>query len=688
MQSPDPWISDRSEGVGGGGTLGEMLAKEVLDSFSSLTVTPLTYISGGVDARQADGSEPRALTPDSQARDSIVHESLHPLCAPLSYGGHLKVDYGSHGMVVKMDSRSRTSTSSIRLQFFASKEDMLNCRDPVRVMHGYDAERSERARSRGLEFFKVEEAHSSWPHGTSSVEETPGVNGLNRLCSSPPLGRQGSFSTSVSVSVSSSHTMQPTGISRRSVASSTSKIPAQESSEPHNQMVTGRWSKSKDESIYESSVFRSFVLPGVHELWFRVDAPPGAHKPSLRVKPLVGSLDQTLEGAVRPNPDPSKGLNTRKQSERDEEYSQEDMGLKALFTFFGGEHAADEVLRVDGTNNEKGTDVEERPPRIEIDEREAPALPSCLVVAEDVRLTRGRWFYEVEIESLETSAVADDSLRIGWAHWELGSALQVGATLKSSARSSRGGDKARAAPSGRHDATSQALCATNTEQHVGRPERQEFRGALDPLMRTFEWLFETKDNCVAHPSTRSDSRSGDSDMHPRIRASTESHAAGGLGEAISDAPRKKQPKVDAGGRGVGFPVLGSNSGRLGLGLDDQGFVWSGGQREVQVTHSLAPADVIGCALDMDSGNVWFSLNGSWTAPGHENTGRSISALNWDVGKARMEDGIRPCLSLRGNTSVSVNFGSTPFKYDPPANGFQPIVLREVQAGATHSIAQT
>ncbi|CAN0504264.1 unnamed protein product, partial [Scytosiphon promiscuus] len=68
------------------------------------------------------------------------------------------------------------------------------------------------------------------------------------------------------------------------------------------------------------------------------------------------------------------------------------------------------------------------------------------------------------------------------------------------------------------------------------------------------------------------------------------------------------------------------------------------------------SDVLGCALDVDSGIAWFSVNGLWAS------GVTMESFGWRKNVAGgVVNGIRPCFSVRGNSSLSVNLGAMPFK---------------------------
>jgi len=82
--------------------------------------------------------------------------------------------------------------------------------------------------------------------------------------------------------------------------------------------------------------------------------------------------------------------------------------------------------------------------------------------------------------------------------------------------------------------------------------------------------------------------------------------------------------------------------------------------------SYASGDVIGIALDVDAGKIWFSKNGTWQASGDPATGTnpaysSISSDNY----------LPACLLYTTSSSCTLNTGARPFAYSAPS-GFQPI----------------
>jgi hypothetical protein len=78
--------------------------------------------------------------------------------------------------------------------------------------------------------------------------------------------------------------------------------------------------------------------------------------------------------------------------------------------------------------------------------------------------------------------------------------------------------------------------------------------------------------------------------------------------------------------------------------------------------AVSSGDVMGIALDLDNGKVWFSLNGTWQASGDPAAGTNaaftgiVASGTWFFG-ATAHSG--------GSTAYNYNFGQRPFSYTPP-----------------------
>eukprot|EP00903_Cladosiphon_okamuranus_P019656 g18070.t4 len=713
MDSPGQWISSEEQGSGRA-VLGEMLAQEVLDSFNTLTTTSRTMLSGGWPPRESPdicgspqttvaGQSEKGGTADGDAVgfpacESVAHESLHPLCTPLSYGGHIKMDPDCLGMVIKLDSRSRTTSELLQLQFFSSKEDMLNGRNPVRTMHGHVPERAARAKAKGMEFFKIEEADStSYSCDTSTVAASTSTKAplplavLSRSAPtpSPPLPLPPLPPASVPASVPQRPSSVGPGTSPGlGSATSSSRRPVLTSGamtraifEVHNQMARRKMQQVKEKEkekeapvpMNHGNSFRSFALPGVRELWFRFDAPPGAEKPPLHFVAVAGSLDLsetgtgTGAGVVKAGAGDASSSNGGMLHDHDEDLGQEELGLHALFTCLGDESAAEAPVPVQVSgkwSKSKKTDLKDGPERNEARMQSSaglPGLPGCLAMTTDLSLIGGKWFYEATVECLVDSAPDPDGkggdcglVRIGWAHTDLFASPQAIAEVELDGRSG---------PEG----------CIGEERMQGHA--QPVGEVTDPLMRTVSWLSESAESLS--------SLQGDSSKHAE---NCPTGGDAGVAEdtlVLTEADKVGRSRIEAALKNVTFPILGSDAKGLGVGLGEEGYIWLGGRPTGsgprQGTSGFAASDVIGCAVDVDSGAVWFSVNGMWTG-GSVGTPESAILLKrqgWGL-DGGIRKGISPCLSVRGKSSVSVNLGATPFKYPPPGQEFLPVVLRDVE----------
>ena len=83
--------------------------------------------------------------------------------------------------------------------------------------------------------------------------------------------------------------------------------------------------------------------------------------------------------------------------------------------------------------------------------------------------------------------------------------------------------------------------------------------------------------------------------------------------------------------------------------------------------AIADGDCIGCAIDMDSGKIWWSRNGSWLSNG-SGTGNPATGVNPVFTNLPVGTHIYAAVDVYGN-SGTVNFGQTKFKYAAPA-GFK------------------
>lgn len=423
--------------------------------------------------------------------------------------------------------------------------------------------------------------------------------------------------------------------------------------------------------------FRSFALPGVRELWFRFDAPPGAEKPPVQFVSIAGSLDlaETGTGVVKAGAGDPSNMGTLHDHEED--LSQEELGLQALFTCLGDESAAEAPVPVQASGKRskpKKADLKDGPELNRARMQSRTGLRGCLATTADLTLTGGKWFYEATVESLLGSAPAPDGtgggdcglVRIGWAHVDLLASPHV-----------RDADKIKIGHArAEQELGPEALGGGGRMQDQAQVQAQPVGELAGPLMRTVSWLSESAESCSSiqeDPSKHADNGStgGDTDT-----------GTGGAEDAsvLAEADNYERSRMEAAlkMKSVAFPILGSDAQGLGVGLGQEGYIWLGGRPTGRNTSGFAASDVIGCAVDVDSGAAWFSVNGVWAGGdiGAPESATMLKRPGWgrDGGITK---GISPCLSVRGKSSVSVNVGATPFKYPPPGQEFLPVILRDV-----------
>ena len=87
--------------------------------------------------------------------------------------------------------------------------------------------------------------------------------------------------------------------------------------------------------------------------------------------------------------------------------------------------------------------------------------------------------------------------------------------------------------------------------------------------------------------------------------------------------------------------------------------------------SYSAGTIINIAFDVDGGNIWFGINGSYVDGGNPYTGDSPVYSN-------LTGTLYPMVNGYGTSdSMSLNFGQKPFKFPPPA-GFQPLNAANVR----------
>jgi hypothetical protein len=115
----------------------------------------------------------------------------------------------------------------------------------------------------------------------------------------------------------------------------------------------------------------------------------------------------------------------------------------------------------------------------------------------------------------------------------------------------------------------------------------------------------------------------------------------------------------------------------GVGDDDTGWGVDGARRQrwhagdARWGGSWNDGDTIGFAADLGTGNLFFSVNGSWEAP----NGLAFEGV-------QPEGGIYPALTASSPTAVVCNFGDKPWKFSPPDDSY--LSISEALAGSQHS----
>lgn len=125
-------------------------------------------------------------------------------------------------------------------------------------------------------------------------------------------------------------------------------------------------------------------------------------------------------------------------------------------------------------------------------------------------------------------------------------------------------------------------------------------------------------------------------------------------------------------------IVGSPPGVMtvppGTGPSSVGYLQSNGNRYYNTASTAygsayTVGDVIGVALDIGTGRVWFSKNGSWQNAGDPAAGTGQAATITITNPVRPQVGLY-YPSAAPFASATVNFGASPFAYSPPV-GFNP-----------------
>jgi hypothetical protein len=155
--------------------------------------------------------------------------------------------------------------------------------------------------------------------------------------------------------------------------------------------------------------------------------------------------------------------------------------------------------------------------------------------------------------------------------------------------------------------------------------------------------------------------------------------SGPIGSTFSVSSGKWYWEVLASTTGSAYGIVGvwSDTSNLwatnaypGSALDTVGYIGVTGNKVnggvgTAYGNSWTAADIIGVALDMDNGKIWFSKNGTWQASGDPVAGTN-AALTGLTGAKR--PGLSDADAAAGWTGTA-NFGQRPFAFNPPT-GFK------------------
>ncbi|RYG70468.1 hypothetical protein EON64_00055 [archaeon] len=178
--------------------------------------------------------------------------------------------------------------------------------------------------------------------------------------------------------------------------------------------------------------------------------------------------------------------------------------------------------------------------------------------------------------------------------------------------------------------------------------------------------------------------SGSCDIRPDLTCSTQSGfpSVGCRSHPISSGKWYYELTVHtAGCVQVGWAATGyQGAADNGQGVGDDLFSWAFDGWRTYLWHETcvewgtrwAPGDVVGCAVDLDNRTMSFFLNGFG-----EEVGMGLAFTQFDASyDLHLE--LFPCASFNRNEKVKFNFGSTPFRYEPPP-GYRPY-LDNMNAG--------
>lgn len=122
-------------------------------------------------------------------------------------------------------------------------------------------------------------------------------------------------------------------------------------------------------------------------------------------------------------------------------------------------------------------------------------------------------------------------------------------------------------------------------------------------------------------------------------------------------------RIGVGGVDLSMNVSNDSATNVWYYAQNNGYKGNGGSA-VAYGASYTTGDVIGTAVDMDSGKIWWSKNGVWQASGDPSSGANPAYSN--IGTTQ----VSPYSFQVGlGITVATNFGQRPFAYTPPT-GFK------------------
>ena len=110
-----------------------------------------------------------------------------------------------------------------------------------------------------------------------------------------------------------------------------------------------------------------------------------------------------------------------------------------------------------------------------------------------------------------------------------------------------------------------------------------------------------------------------------------------------------------------------------FGLKESGNLYVNGTQSGSWSSAFGPNDgtrpTIGCALDMDAGKAYISINGVWGPDATPSTNGMVSDGTATAAATGLTGTYRPVIGVNGGTynwdTLEVNFGQRPFRYAPP-----------------------